>query len=718
MTIISILFADGNGNSMKTVQTRVTTRSRKAIAGDNQGDVVKGVAKSNLKNPKVVKKRTRRALADRTNSNSGSDLNSSSPSKKILKSAAKACPTRERSSEKRPKRTRQVPLRFQDHLLSPVSSQKKSTGSFTSTPLSSSLSANIKSQITCKLSPIEEPVSDNSHDKSKSVRVNKSPKIKVVNSNRKITKTKPTSSRNTPINTNSKVINKDGSTSSKRMLRNANSKTQRKTTVDKVLIFGNKSDNIQNKTSIQSPKCTVPVYKKNIIGDELRENDKSMLYEFEFDPTNEPKMVKKKKINRNKKSNVETKNPVRKKKKMSRKSADLAMKNLIEDLKKIQAEKIMKKLIAKIKTKETRNVENNASVNLPSASIQNLSNTNTTPSIQPLQSNNSNDDNPPSPLILEDMDLPDMDHESNPPCVSYTNNESLRFSNHPMANSSAIVNDKPNCSPWRMDLDSDVKKWRYNFPVKPSMTPAYERDTFHVLGLDDKPEKNNTENNSFEKNNMQNNAVASSTPIKPVEPSENTKKFLQTSILSFYADAFKKSPQKRVSSKNKPKKYDFDKYSSCFDFSNEKDCEVENISVPIENVEPAVENCFGFDDSLEDVDQENLSPINKKKSPEKRSKRIKKNVASILKEINNRDKNVLRNIERPIAPIRTKHNSPKKSPIIERSSIFSQENISEDNTTNVNSTVEENPEKECPLFEDPADVEVVHYNKVRDIFIK
>ncbi|XP_077297301.1 uncharacterized protein LOC143919018 isoform X2 [Arctopsyche grandis] len=603
--------------------TKMRTRTKNKVSDEN----------SNLKcklDSKITKqKRSRQALSDRTNS--GSDLNNSSPKQECTPKPKPIISTT------RPKRAHQLPSRFKDHELSPVKSKKNNVQS-TSTPLPTLPPTDNSFKIIQKLSPINEPTT---------IRTKKVSKIKTIERD----KVSPNVPKETP--------------SLKKFF-----------------------------TSNQSIKCSTPIYKKKAAENVQIESNKLTLYEFEFDPKNEPATVSKKK--RQKRVPNNNNNPKKRKKILSRKSTEAAMKMLIEDLKKIQAENMMKRLVSKINSKKVVKVPIvtvNPTVDEAVAQIDETVAQIDEAVAQTDEVEDAMDRSlPSSPINFDAISAEEVNKD----------NED-EFIHNPM--SSTRLSDKPVGSPWRMDLDSDVKKWRYNFYVKPSMTPAYERDTFHVLGLDDKEVRKD----------IRESAVATSTPNV-----KNTSKFKQTSILSFYEESFKKSPRKKVSSpkKNTPVKYNFDEYSQ--DESNDTEVVAAIVAEPTEkaavepNPEPAIENCFGFDEDI--IDQENISPT---KTPadliaaKKTLRKLRNRRAPVLVETNQMLKGPARittNQVKSILRREKKRASPKKTPVVEvveESAVTTQ---SSDDSDNVNIT-EIVPENEMGLFEDLVDVDVVHYVK-------
>lgn len=592
--------------------TKMRTRTQNKISDENSN--LKGKLDSKI----TKQKRSRQVLADRTNS--GSDLNNSSPKQECTpKLKPKQKPT---ISTARPKRTHQLPSRFKDHELSPVQAKKKNVQS-TSTPLPTLPPTDNSYKMIQKLSPINEPTM---------VRTKKVSKVKTVERDKV--------SSNIP-----------------------------KTTTPSLKKFF---------TSNQSIKCSTPIYKKKISGNVQIDSDKLALYEFEFDPKNEPATVTKKKRQKRVPNNKD--NPKKRKKTLSRKSTEAAMKMLISDIKKIQAENMMKKLVSKINSKKIVEVVTEKKNPTVSEAIAQAD------EVEDVMDCSS----PSSPINFDAVSAEDDVNKDNED----------EFLHNPM--SSTRLSNKPIGSPWRMDLDSDVKKWRYNFYVKPSMTPAYERDTFHVLGLDDKEVRKE----------VQQSAVATSTPNV-----KNATKFKQTSILSFYEESFKKSPRKKVSSpkKNTPVKYNFDEYSQ--DESN--DAEV--ISEPIKetivepNLEQAIENCFGFDDDISD--QENISPT---KTPadlnaaKRTLRKLRNRRAPVLIETNQMLTGPARITTHQVKSIlrrEKKQASPKKTPAIDEVQESVMNTQSSDDSDDAN-TAESVPENTVALFEDLMDVNVVHHVKV------
>jgi hypothetical protein len=222
----------------------------------------------------------------------------------------------------------------------------------------------------------------------------------------------------------------------------------------------------------------------------------------------------------------------------------------------------------------------------------------------------------PMPSPIRDDDEP-YGEAAAPPTVSlrlpkpFDDSKSLNsFTDLPIASSSMIHQDRrPAGSPWRVTYETRDRRWPYNFPVKASMTPSYQRDTFHVLGLDDKP----TDPVDSPKR----------LPVISKEREKKIQQLKQTTILSLYEGSINK--QKRLHSPKKQQKipeFDLEELiqenkakeqaerdeAQKLETISEKETEILSPVKEQQKNKPkaTIEDYFGFDDSFED--QENIEP--------------------------------------------------------------------------------------------------------------
>ncbi|XP_061721981.1 uncharacterized protein LOC133528566 [Cydia pomonella] len=219
------------------------------------------------------------------------------------------------------------------------------------------------------------------------------------------------------------------------------------------------------------------------------------------------------------------------------------------------------------------------------------------------------------------------------------------FDDQPVANSSINASKNPSATPWRAEFENLPIKWQANTYVKPDMTPALECS--FVNHFDDSKKKHVYTNMVTESNDAL-------TELEDAAP-----KLKQTSIISFIKEVVeKKSNRKKRGASATPTKP-----NSLFDISNvtsrsvatprketsgasnnsaeneisesnkiqKRKNNVDNNPTPAKLPRKDNENTlFGFDDS-ENQDQENVPPV---KVNNDRLRSLRSRSGAVLKEIN------------------------------------------------------------------------------------
>lgn len=708
-------------------------------AKQDENSNVKVCKKQQKPGGKIEARSRRPVLADKTNS--GSDLNSS-PSTSATEISTKM-------TIYRPKRTPCVPAKFKDHVMSPVSSSQTIIPDFSSTPLIKAKSARIPpSRLTPKGALVSKSVS------RKPIEI---PEISPVKTTRANTRSRVANKVSNPAVT---VYDEPG----KKSIVQICEISEEKTVCDKPAKINSAEIKITKKTEtplfakspakpntphkVQNQEIKhymTPIYKKKMIQLEkhtIPTPDRAALYEFDFDPSEEPSKPKKKKV-------VRKPGTRRKKAKPAVTDGDAALQDLILQLKKIQETQKIKNLLKK---KKAQKAAHNIIVKPTEPVIQTIRQGDGDRLVQDLSAPHL-DNGAPSPISKPrfcysprpSSPMDNYDDDVEPPAENSNSSSNIAdirsmscFSDMPAASSSMIQGSahKPAPSPWRVNYDNEIRKWPCNFYVKASMTPSYERDTFHVIGLD-----NNT--NKTDHNNTNN---VPERPTKYVDDSQKLANWKQTSILSFYEESMKKTAKKRCHpSKNSKEPYNFDELNPPSPLKDSSIEEVVPVQVAPEKIPPKVveienpnvDNCFGFDDSAE-FDQENVSPVKKPKLPNINTvrggtKSLKNR--GILKEINLAVNLPTRATVSKVLKVIAKNKVIEDldeiveaplvvekviEPVIESLAKDDSDGDSsnmEDNTTATDSveTSQASLENEMALFEDPLDAnepKLVHFNKV------
>ncbi|CAH0594102.1 unnamed protein product [Chrysodeixis includens] len=494
------------------------------------------------------------------------------------------------------------------------------------------------------------------------------------------------------------------------------------------------------------------------------------IYEFTFDPNEEPQPQKKKR------KKTVTKKPSQPKKATYKSSYDRnisralsALKNAVKPSKTVEAPKLPQ--IAETETVEEvpENVQQNLTANKAQMSINNQNNV----VFNDTGKNSVHECNYPS-IRVEDIaaDIePSMEHHDDfnyspvttprphgpatpnasvhfrtSPERPLPNNDPLNlqeelsfFDDPPVASSSMNVSVRhPLASPWRVEFGSLPIKWPVNTYVKPNMTPAVESS---FISAEDSIKKKHVYTNLF---------LPANEPPEPVSTTPNLK---QTSIISFIKEMAEKSAKKKrgrsksptkaiyveVVDKNAPKNKNKkttpsnkealpaentseEQSNNSIETSSEKENSKEekrtrkrkndgNIcNLPAKS--PRKKNdkdCtyFGFDDS-ENLDAENVSPI---KNNQNKGRSMRTRSRAVLQEINGPTRAAL--------PVAAKTKIATSSDAVNKvyeelksaadAPVFPEKDINvNDNATNIEEADFNDDCQSVHLFED---IEVVHHLK-------
>ncbi|KAL4708267.1 hypothetical protein ACJJTC_016316 [Scirpophaga incertulas] len=217
--------------------------------------------------------------------------------------------------------------------------------------------------------------------------------------------------------------------------------------------------------------------------------------------------------------------------------------------------------------------------------------------------------------------------------------EHISFFDEPPAASSSMNMSvrRPHDSPWRVDFDQLPIKWHINTYVKPNMTPAVECS---FINFNDENKKKHVYTDMV--------PVSNDEISKLVDSAQQNLK--QSSILSFFRDRLEKSAIKKKRTKSiTPTKANsiFEDVSEMSEITNSEKTPLKECNKTIDSVGKEIENVsrkgtesvkstakdkngtyFGFDDS---EDQENVSPI-KVINPKVRA--LRPRGRAVLQEIN------------------------------------------------------------------------------------
>lgn len=382
--------------------------------------------------------------------------------------------------------------------------------------------------------------------------------------------------------------------------------------------------------------------------------DRLAVYDFTFDPNEEPPPQKKKK-----KRAARKKAPPKPKIFIFKNNYNKNISKALESLKSAVAKKNVLPISESIIQGNDKEIEiinsHPVSNTLNSPSVQNAQNITTNMEEQCIEEDNRQMDpiveddyinSPiPSPVRNEIFKVPDA---TNPVITSIKTTDTKKcdplnlqenlsfFDDEPVACSSLNVSRRqPLASPWRADFETLPMKWDVNLSVKSNMTPAYE--TSFV----------NFDNN---KKHVYTNMVSVHNTTEPdVGEAPNNANWKQTSILSFVKEVVDR--KQKHQKYHTPPKANSTPHKSPGGYAvaspivnatqmttplkrkneevvNEMTSEVKKAT----DVVATLENCFGFDDS-EHNDQENTIP--KRNLNKNRIKELRPQAAAVFREINN-----------------------------------------------------------------------------------
>ncbi|CAH0728239.1 unnamed protein product, partial [Brenthis ino] len=616
-------------------------------------------------------KPTRKALADKTNS--ASDDNTSILAENLpKKSTSTESKNQNELNDLRPRRVKKLPNRYIENILlndAPISKDSrnyKSNDNLNSGPKYKS--PETKKQPILVTTPLKTNVLDNSLVNNRPKRICRLPSKfddHSISPN-KFIPVKPINA-STPLANKAKIISKESinkvqtkTTKTKSALQKA---TQSETASKQKTIknyFNNKSAADTNNNAKQKEhenkfsykKCDLKILDKGN-SEDIKNNKKPIkrgsskidVYEFTYDPNEEPPPVKKKRKKTVKKPTKPKIESVKSNYDRNLAKALAALKNTVS-MKQSKPEEIQKnksninsellkqnddptvtssnkpdsnmnESIANEKKYNSVRIEDIALAMQPDDDNINYSPVNS-PNY-PKSPVNSNLEKPTDPLNLQDISFFDEN-----PAASSSMNTSIR---------------QPVASPWRVDFESLPIKWQVNTYVKPNLTPAFECSFINF-------------NDSKKKHVYTNMVPEANESLPQVLETPNLK---QTSIISFIQEVVEKSEKKKKKSKGTPVKAHSlfeDTNVSLLEQSvnNTSEKSNENIAptheVPVENIsnttylsthnenvddknqnDKSEENntYFGFDES----DQENISPKKKNKARSLRAR-----TRGILQELN------------------------------------------------------------------------------------
>lgn len=494
-----------------------------------------------------------------------------------------------------------------------------------------------------------------------------------------------------------------------------------------------------------------------------KSNDNCDVYEFTYDPNEEPPPQKKKRKRVVKKKPAKPKTVVFSNNYDKNVSKALnALKNIVskkqtqpeppkicDTLTNIQQNQINPPKIADVIVKSTNDIDKTTN-NFNSVHVEDIA-ADFEPSIPQYEINYSPVNSPcrPKTPILP----PENDNVETPVNVNDPLNlqEHLSFfDDNPVASSSMNISVRhPLASPWRVEFENLPIRWHVNSYVKPNMTPAVECS---FVNFDDNKKKHVYTNMLPESNNSLREIEENATPNlkqtsilsfirEVVEKSESKKRraltpkksslesVTTTETLAKKPDNLNKTPFKVTPETaieyhaSSPDNNNMENISDAHDDTSNKENSREslkrkNTSDP--NVVPAKtprkdkdSMFFGFDDS-ENQDQENVSP----KKMDMRKRGLRERGRAALKEINE-----LTGPTRAIVPVSVKTilNSEANKLYEEMKSASDAPTVLKKNPMTVATNVNETTVLEDALDDDSQsvhlfeDIELVHHLKVRNI---
>lgn len=731
------------------------TKASKALK-ENECVLKSKSAKGTITNTKPLRK----ALADKTNS--ASDDNTSVLIENTVKHALTKSNNDCENNILRPRRNRKLPNRYNENIISPtVSNTERNGKENTSNIENDTKSARVQTSETRKepivvLTPMKMPISplrnlDNSLLKSRPKRICRLPSKfddHSISPN-KFIPVKPINA-STPLANKAKTVNKVNVNTSqipqtkkkpKQCFQKALQSSETQNTIRNYFNKTPSDTNNNAKQKVKAPPGKSPVKKnksnplKKGTSDKdkeitlKRDSSKLDVYEFTYDPNEEPPPAKKKRKRIIKKPAKPKPLTVNSNYDKNLAKALAALKHTVAT-KSSSPPKITKEQTAiKKMTVPNNNTDSNQKQNLNesiinerkynSVRVEDIAldmqveddNIDYSPINSPNRPKTPIDQNKtqekPQPLNLQDISFFDEQ-----PAASSSMNTSAR---HPMA------------SPWRVEFGSLPIKWQVNTYVKPNMTPAFESSFINF-------------NDSNKKHVYTNIIPEANDSLSQIVESPNLK---QTSIMSFIKEVVEKSANKKKKSKATPVKanslFEDTNTSIVTDItpkkhnkkSNEHVTSIKgvlaennsnNTSSTTDN-ENALDNSsdkngsgknntyFGFDDT---EDQENISPKKKNKARSLRTR-----TRGILQELN-AQKGPMRAVIPVIAKSKPVNNTEGLNKLFGEAKsateppVFLEATVNTNHEVNVTEqtlpeVVENDDSQSVHLFED---IDVVHHKKV------
>ncbi|RVE47267.1 hypothetical protein evm_008064 [Chilo suppressalis] len=730
---------------------------------------------------KVTKQR--KALADKTNSASDDNLSTEIVKKNKSLTASSPYKTPQKKSDSsiivnRPKRVCRLPSKFNDHSMSP--NKFIPVGCHASTPIVQNKKTYIppKGALSDKITPVKEAKQNNLQNKrSPQKKTNAITPAKTVTEPLfvKVCIVKDTTQNklcynNIPKKTNvitaAEVISDTNNNAQQRKLRQRNVRNKND------FPLSPEKEHLSKKKH-KGKKILQKSFSFRVLEDKPAKRDSSHLdvYEFTYDPNEEPPPQKKKRKKTVRKNPTKVTKPkvvtfknnydqnVSKalaalKNVVSKKTSESQVKEQIKGLNKQQLPIVPTTIQPPIPTVTVRSTvaEKPAGVTVPENVPQKPANNMSTrvedieADFEPLM---DHDDINYSPVTSPNhgkspvrTDVTLQRHTNNHDPLNLQDNLSF-FDDIPVASSSMNTSvRRPHASPWRVQFQQLPIKWHVNTYVKPNMTPAVESSFVNF-------------NESNKKKHVYTNLVPESNDVLPEIVSNDRPNLKQTSIISFYREVVERSAgkKKRAVSVTPTKANSVFEDLSAMSVATNKDVyktpnktpnrvETNNYWTPNEiqeeNVfEPVSEDkensgssekkvktqqtskstnkekdgtFFGFDES---EDQENVSPV---KIDNPRVRALRPRARAVLQEINAQS-----GPTRVMVPLAAKTNTIANSDAINKvyegmksatdAPAFSERNTNKDDT-NINvehqANLEDEDSQSIHLFED---IEIVHHAK-------
>lgn len=473
---------------------------------------------------------------------------------------------------------------------------------------------------------------------------------------------------------------------------NTSLKTKEKPTKTKKSLEGSRN----SPPKILNTKKTSPMFSFRVLEDKIssQENKNRDIYEFTYDPNDEPPPQKKKKRRVVKKKVSKPKTVVFRNNYDRNLSKTLvALKNAVAK-KPVDMQKKPNKEInpMMVNYHGTKQISTNTNTQSLTNTIISKPTTSTTIELPKLPERNKSvqiediaadfeislgvgdlnyspvyspeSDRPNSPIVQVQPPTPHISPKHNNDPLNLRDHLSF-FDDQPVASSSMNMSVRnPQASPWRIEFENLPIKWHTNSYVKPNMTPAVECS---FVNFEDSKKKH-----------VYTNMLPQSNESLPQIVEKNTPNLVQSSIISFIKEVVERNANRKqrtrsqtptacifseATNSNKeidnvtkqtrqvitPKKNTTEKTTSKItpNSSNEgeklttlnkqnsheslkRKNDCELIEIPAKTPRKDNDNYFGFDES--DVDQENVSPS--KKIDARKVRALRPRARAVLKEIN------------------------------------------------------------------------------------